>query len=840
MLKLTTLFLAGTLLLPATWLAATAQTLDPSFAPGTYYAPATAYSALEQADGKRVLLGNFTRADGSAASTIVRYSAAGTVDAAFQQNLGTTSSVYRVMQLANGQLLLVGFANIPLVAGGITRNGLLRLNADGTADASFNPGAGPVAVGTSYNGIDYALPLPNGQVLVGGLFNRFNGVAVNNLVRLNADGSLDTSFSPGLASSDEVEALALLPSGKYLIGGKENPTTNFRALTRLNPNGSRDATFNAGVGSYSEANYLLVQPDGKLLVAGGLTLTAGGTDYKGLVRLLPDGGLDNSFTLASTVSSSIYTYYGKSLDLQPDGKILVLNNVFNALNGRTQGITRLNANGTFDNSFQTGEGANTYLNSFTRLANGGILAAGGFTSFSGVIDRSVVQLTSSGAIDPAFVPTLQLPGYASQLVLQPDGKVLVSGYFSEVNGQPVRRLARLTPTGALDASFSNAAGDLDYAISDLALQPDGRLLLLTNSLVQRLLASGARDNSFTAPSIAGSSFNHLLLQPDGRVLVGGSYGYLNYETLPTPLLRLLPDGTRDASFAPVGMGAGRIGNVFSLALQPDGKVLVAGSLTPAAGAGSIRTVARLTSSGALDASFTNPVFTTPSLFSGISTLAVQPNGKVLVGGSFTAVAGTPRVGLTRLNADGTPDAGFVAPFTSGGAYALLLQPNGRIVVGGNLRGPSVPNNLARLLPTGALDTSFGATAVPNSDVLGLLAQPDGNLLLVGNFNTIGEQATGNVARLTATGVLPVLAPQAVADRTTAWPVPAHTTLTVAPDASAHAQALDILDVLGRPVRHLALGSGAPATLSVAGLPAGTYLLRVRYAEGLVTRRIQVQ
>lgn len=841
MLKTSTLLLAGALLLPATWLAATAQSLDPSFTPGAFYAPARAYSALEQADGKRVLLGNFTRANGTAASHLVRYTAAGAVDAAFQQNLGTTSQIYRATQLASGKLLLTGFADTPLVAGGLTRNGLLRLNADGTADASFNPGTGPGSPSNAnaYNGIDYALPLPNGQFLVAGLFDQFNGVASRNLVRLNADGSVDTSFNANLASGDEIEYVALLPSGKYLIGGfSYNSATTFPLLTRLNTDGSADPSFNANLRAYDDANYFVVQPDGKLLVAGSLS-PANAPNPTSLVRLLPDGSLDNTFTPpANLANTSIYSGYGQPLELQPDGKILVLNNTSNQSTGLTTGLIRLNADGSLDSSLQLSTGDNGNLNSITRLASGGLLVAGDFTSFAGTLDRPVVQLTSTGATDLTFAPTLQIPATVNTLVQQADGKIIVGGDFSEFNGQPVRRVARLTAAGGLDASFTSPT--LNGRVTSLALQPDGRLLLLTPNSVQRLLASGARDNSFAPPSLVRSNLSRLLLQPDGRILLGGSNASVNGTGLTTPLLRLLADGSRDASFAPVSSGAGRFGNVFSLALQPDGRLLVGGTFYPTSNASTISTVARLESTGARDASFATTDFTVPASFSGFTALASQPDGKVLVGGFFTAVAGTLRTGLTRLNADGTPDTGFAAPFTSGTVSTLLVQPNGRILAGGTLRGPGVPNNLARLLPSGAIDPSFGATAVPNSYVLSLLTQPDGNLLLAGGFTSIGGQASSGVARLTATGGLPVRAPQAVADRTTAWPVPAHTTLTVAPDASAHAQALDILDVLGRPVRHLALGSSAAATLTVAGLPAGTYLLRVSYAEGLVTRRIQVQ
>ncbi|MDB5271216.1 MAG: Delta-60 repeat protein/Por secretion system C-terminal sorting [Hymenobacter sp.] len=835
-MKNNTLLLIGICLLPVSWPTAHAQTLDPSFAPGTYYAPGAANSVLEQADGKRVVLGRFSRANGSPVNSLVRYTAAGAVDAAFQQNLGASSQAYRADQLANGQLLLTAYTNVPLVAGGITRNGLLRLNADGTGDATFDPGTGPSVTTGGYSAVDYALPLANGQFLVGGFFDHFNGVAATNVVRLNANGSVDTSFSASLSADDEIETIVALPGGKYLVGGyTQNTTTStFHALARLNADGSFDTTFNANLDINDEANYLLLQPDGKILVAGYLTPGGIPASATGLLRLLPDGTPDNTFAPSTLAGAYVSSFYGHALELQPDGKILALVAPGNP-GGNT--IVRLNANGTADNSFQAGTGNGT-LNSITRLASGAVLAAGSFTNFGGALDRPVVQFTSSGALDASFSPLLQNLGSVSSIVRQADGKLVIGGYFSEVNGQPARRLARLNTNGTVDATYNTGVG-FDDSVGELALQPDGKVLVIANSVVQRQLTTGARDNSFTPPSLAGSNLYHLVLQPDGRVLVGGNSGYANGAALSPPLLRLLADGTRDASFAPAAAGAGRFLNVSTIALQPNGKLLVGGNFAPTTTT-TVRTVARLESTGALDASFANTPFVTPNTATGFNSLTVQPDGKVLVGGQFSSVGGTARVSLARLNADGTHDTGFVPPFTSGTVNSLLLQPNGRLLVGGSVRGSSVPNNLARLLPTGQLDASFGATAVPNSSVLSLLAQPDGTLIIGGSFTTIGGQASAGVARLTNTNVLHVAAPQAVAARTQAWPVPAHATLTVAPDASAHPQALDLLDVLGRAVRHQNFNGATPATLPLENLPAGMYVLRVRYAEGAVTRRVQVQ
>ena len=221
-------------------------------------------------------------------------------------------------------------------------------------------------------------------------------------------------------------------------------------------------------------------------------------------------------------------------------------------------------------------------------------------------------------------------------------------------------------------------------------------------------------------------------------------------------------------------------------------------------------------------------------------MAVQPDGKVLVGGQFTAVAGTARANIARLNADGTHDTGFTPPTLNGTVNKVVLQPNGRILLGGSFGGSGLPNNLARLLPSGAADASYAGTAVPGGTVRALLVQPDGNLMVGGTFATVAGQPYMSLARITASNVLHVAAPQAVADRTAAWPVPAHATLTVAPDASARPQTVELLDLLGRPVLRQALSGAAPAVLPLETLRAGTYLLRVSYAEGDVVRRIQVQ
>ena len=143
---------------------------------------------------------------------------------------------------------------------------------------------------------------------------------------------------------------------------------------------------------------------------------------------------------------------------------------------------------------------------------------------------------------------------------------------------------------------------------------------------------------------------------------------------------------------------------------------------------------RLNATGSVDGTF-NPGGSGPDDY--IGTSAVLPGGKILIAGYFTAYAGMPRTNVLRLNTDGSLDAGFVPPTFTGSVSKLLLQPNNRVLLGGSFSGGGLPANLARLLPTGAADTSFGATAAPDATVTSLLVQPDGAIVVGGSFSSIG-------------------------------------------------------------------------------------------------------
>jgi uncharacterized delta-60 repeat protein len=838
-MRLLRLLVAGLALVPLLRHNSSAQALDPAFNQITsLYASGEIYSlGTPQADGKRVVAGTFTRINSTPVSRLVRLDAAGALDLAFGQNVGTASNIYRVKGLASGQYLLASSGGT-VTAGGLTRTELLRLNADGTADASFDPGTGPASASYYASSTDY-VEQPDGKILVVGTFDSFNNVPAPGVVRLNANGSVDATFAVGTGGAGGTatyypSAVAIQPDGKILVGGSfasfSGHATN--GVVRLNANGSVDPTFAAPLRADAEVEGLVLQPDGNVLVNGYRILSTSSA-LLSLTRLLPSGSLDPAFVPPS-LGYITSPGYEPAVVLQPDGKLLVL-----GLNANT--IARLNTNGTLDSSFQAAIPLTPVA--IGLQPNGSMLL--GFDSFSGV-EKTLVGLTSTGAPDATFTAKVQSPGNVAAMVRQPNGKLVIGGNFTELNGQPVHRMTRLTTTGTLDAGFSAATSVVRGVVYSLLLQPDGNILVGTAQGMGRFTPTGIPDASFSA-SAASFGTTAMALQADGKILASvlysGTIGGVAYNHL----VRLTSTGAFDPTFVRAGTSTapGTPGLTDALLVQPDGRILV-GGIFQVSGQSSVGRIVRYETTGALDPTFNNALaFTaatgTSSTVNRIYSLAFQPDGKLLASGNFGAVNGTPSSGVARFTANGTLDATFSpSAVLTGTVYSFAQQPNGRVLLAGNFSTAAPLTNLARVLDNGQADATFANTAAPNGTVRALLVQPDGAIVLAGSFTTVAGQPAVGMARITASNVLHVAAPAAIAARTAAWPVPAHDQLHIAPDLSARPLTLELLDALGRRVRQQPATSAPEQTMSVANLPAGVYLLRVNYAADTVTRRVAVQ
>ena len=328
--------------------------------------------------------------------------------------------------------------------------------------------------------------------------------------------------------------------------------------------------------------------------------------------------------------------------------------------------------------------------------------------FAGLLLQSIVCCFESrgaaGDVDLSFNGGSGVNGPIQAVAVQPDGKAIIGGWFTTVQGHMRNGVARLNPDGTGDATFhSTAAGT--WPASSVALQADGRVLV-GGTRVVRLHADGSWDNSFTnildeQIGEYGPIVYAIAVQPDGKVLIGGYFSYVHGVLHPN-IARLNADGSLDGSFTPPAS----VIEAHTLVLQPDGKVLVAGVFDHQ---GIHRqTLVRLSSNGSLDNSFSPievPVY----------SLALQPDGKIVVAGS--AYNGTHNdFVLARFTSAGILDTSFGASgwatidyaATHDTATALAIQSDGGVLVGGYAtNGTHDDFAVARLMPDGALDTAFG-------------------------------------------------------------------------------------------------------------------------------------
>jgi uncharacterized delta-60 repeat protein len=360
-------------------LAALAQSpLPDSFDPG---ANGEVYSLAVQADGKILVGGLFTKLVGQGRNSIGRLSADGTLDTNFNPGAGDSNPYlfYCLAVQGDGRILAGGRFT---ALGGQSRTGIGRLNTDGTLDTSFNPGANNIVLCLAVEA--------DGKILVGGEFSTLGGQNRNYFGRLNADGTLDASFNPGPNSYVDglaaVVSLAVQADGKILVGG--NFTTlggqSRTNIGRLNADGTLDTSFNPGANSAVHA--LAMQADGKIL-AGGEFTTLGGQSHNYLGRLNADGTLDTSFNSGAN-------FVVTSLAVQAEGQILV-GGYFTTLAGQSRiGIGRLNADGTLDTSFNPG--ADNFVDALAVQADGKVLVGGTFTMLGGQSRNNIGRLDNTG------------------------------------------------------------------------------------------------------------------------------------------------------------------------------------------------------------------------------------------------------------------------------------------------------------------------------------------------------------------------------------------------------------------------------------------------------------
>jgi uncharacterized delta-60 repeat protein len=375
-----------------------------------------------------------------------------------------------------------------------------------------------------------------------------------------ADGDLDPTFGSGgtqivqvaAGQRDFAKTVAVLPDGKIVVGGELGDfslNTNRSVLMRLNADGSLDPAFGSGGKIINPGQLhlpaLVIQPDGKIVTAGATAVLGITLDFA-VVRYNADGSLDQTFGNGGYAVNGAGNALG--VVLQPDGKIVLVGYLPIFRNGSDFLLARFNPNGSIDTSFGSGGRVQT---SFTSGRNSG--------------DQALAA------------------------ALQPDGKIVATGFVTGISAV----LIRYHPDGSIDTSFglngSVLTPNFGAVTSRILIQPDGKIVVGGGGFVLgRYNANGTTDQSFGNGGRIAGGFGGgngylygIARQTDGKLFAAGSVSYTGTGECVFALSRYNAEGNLDQTFGNNGfvltnITVGTLDEAFALALQPDGKAVLAG------------------------------------------------------------------------------------------------------------------------------------------------------------------------------------------------------------------------------------------------------------------------
>lgn len=691
---------------------------------------------------------------------------------------------------------------------------LSLLAQPGTPDPAF--GKAGIVTTNVYPSYDQAFDIirrPDGRLLVVGSaeYGPKNAFAA---VQLLPDGSADRTFDfdgkmvNNLFSREEIAySVALYPDGRAILAGiAENAQGNFDfALMRITADGLPDNSFGDKGRVFTDfsqdndhGDVVLLQADEKIIVAGTTTPDGFESDFA-LARYLPNGTLDSTFGINGKVIQPIGAFSEAVFDafLQPDGKIVVAGNVYDFSFDADYAIARYLPDGTLDYSFGDKgivvfdfDAPYDLCTAITLQPDGKIVAAGIYSK-DFLSQVSALRLLPNGTVDSTFgnngtvlVPVGDYGVYCTDVQIQPDGKLLLSGMVEDVDYRDFFVL-RLQSNGALDPSFGNAGititsgSDKDDNSYAMALKPNGGFVLVgksyapnktTDLSILQYTAAGALDPFFENGGIVqidnGSSEENaymMLVQADGKIVVHASAKpgrWTSIKGQEVGFLRYYPNGTLDSTFNSTGIALRQFSTGYNF---PDGfTVLKNGAYV---GAGHINDQAALwkfEATGALSTNFGigGKVLRPPQNGAAYTAVAEQADGRIIAVGRNDYPGGGKDL-LQRYFDNGAPDTSLqinnLITNLVGAEYGqweqIVLTPDQKILLLGLFRTHSGIDRygvLARFNASGALDTSFAEQGILKTTIdlpmrincFELL--PDNSILLGGSSNYNQDYAVGKL------------------------------------------------------------------------------------------------
>lgn len=751
---------------------------------------------------------------------------------------GPDGPVFALAEGTDSTVVLAGdFARV----NGVPRNAIARLLPDGTLDPAFAPNAAPDGA------IRSVTVTPNGSVIVAGDFSHWGATAAgDHCVRLKPDGSLDESFTASPPFTGSITQVLSLADQSLLILGKKSEGGGTQAfLQHRGPDGTVDPGFQPAIPSGAALNSVARESTGTLLVAGRFQ-EFDGRPVTNLLRLRADLTLDETFQSAPAAAAGELL----AVAAATDGRIGIGGVVTNPFPSSVLGVLtsqgepdpvfvrsgepfqpasavafdtagnllvaedflgrfffhRFSASGAHSNlEFEGIPGGAAPL----ARGNGHVLwALDGSTRLQDAVWSWLLETLPDGTPNPQFNPGPGMPGDlpwpVRALALMPDGGVVApgpTGLRTNLNTGAIAfqtDLVRMDTTGAVRPEFQVNASGFNLDFTDVIPTEDGGLLVsggfnaiqwdTRSPLVAQLnpdgslnpeFRSGMKLNDFFWPASVYSTIR----LGDGRVLIAGDYtlqkaGGVNETTL---FGRFLPDGSRDPSFKFItSLQTGFSGTIRAFAVQDSDHYLLWGRTN------NFGPFALFTYSAQGESTPGPALEAEPSLSLWVNQLTGQPDGRILIAGSFERIGTVPRRNLARL----LPDLSVDPAFDTGGGpdgpvTAVVELADGRLLVAGaftHWNGES-HRRLVLLQPNGSVDSGFDAGTGPDDVIYKLVEQPDGRVLAGGRFGSIDGRGSPRLARLQ----IPASTP----------PLPARLTV--------------------QPITTVSTNSTAPLTLRAAGL-----------------------
>jgi uncharacterized delta-60 repeat protein len=366
----------------------------------------------------------------------------GSLDNTFNTGSGSNNPINTLGVQTDGKIVIGGSFT---AYNATTINRIARLNIDGTLDNTFNTGSGSnITINSLAIQTDGKIII-GGPPAIGGQLSSYNGTTIYGIARLNIDGTLDNTYNyvPIFRSINIIHNVTIQVDGKIIVGGSSRAIDGVRrAILRLNNNGSIDTTFNIGTGVSYSARTTLIQPDSKILI-GGTFLSYNNADCSGIVRVNNDGSTDNTFNNQNIQGDIV------CLAMQNDGKIIVGGGFYYINNGNINkyGIVRLNSDGTLDNSFNisgTGLSDNaTVYNGVYCLAiqnDGKIIIGGIFTSYDGIGRNRIARINGDSTLDTSLIEKNSMVIYPNPVtnmlqIQTPNNVIISSSRILDISGK---------------------------------------------------------------------------------------------------------------------------------------------------------------------------------------------------------------------------------------------------------------------------------------------------------------------------------------------------------------------------------------------------------------------